>query len=68
MTNPPFPSVPAAPHSHTICLSHCQAYDQDGKYQKDQQRLKGFTKLAEKLRFSSEAIGEWRLEGEWMEI
>eukprot|EP00438_Fugacium_kawagutii_P005508 Skav227052 [mRNA] locus=scaffold72:777020:788648:- [translate_table: standard] len=31
-----------------------EAYQQDQKYQKDEQRLKGFDKLAEKLRFSSE--------------
>eukprot|EP00434_Breviolum_minutum_P013922 symbB.v1.2.012279.t1/scaffold845.1/size159878/9 len=38
--------------------SRGKAYQQDGKYQKDQKRLKGFTKLAEKLRFSSEESEE----------
>ena len=31
-----------------------EAYEQDQKYQKDKQRLKGFNKLEEKLRFSNQ--------------
>lgn len=38
--------------------SRGKAYQQDQKYQKDEQRLKGFSKLAEKLRFSNQESEE----------